>query len=209
MATAEQHLFGVCLLNDWSARDIQAWEYQPLGPFLAKSFASTISPWVVTTEALAPFRLPFERAAGEPKPLAYLDSKHNQQSGALDIQLRCEIESEDMPNTLLSTSSFKDSYWSIAQMLTHHASNGCNLQAGDLLGSGTISGPTPEQAGSLLELTNGGRTPIDIANGKQRTFLEDGDTIIMTGFCQKEGAVRIGFGEVRATVLPAKQEQTL
>lgn len=204
METAEHRLFGMCLLNDWSARDIQAWEYQPLGPFLAKSFASTISPWIVTAEALAPFRVPFTREEGEPQPMPHLDSAHNQQFGAFDIQLTCAIEAKDIPKTQLSQSNFKDAYWSIAQMLTHHASNGCNLQAGDLMGSGTLSGPTPEQAGSMLELTQGGKTPIEFENGQKRTFLSDGDSIIMAGHCEKAGAVRIGFGEVRSMVLPAK-----
>ncbi|MFQ3231673.1 fumarylacetoacetase [Reinekea sp.] len=204
METAEQRLFGICLLNDWSARDIQAWEYQPLGPFLAKSFASTISPWIVTAEALAPFRVPFTREEGEPEPMPYLDSVHNQKFGAFDIQLACAIEAKNLPRTQLSHSNFKDSYWSIAQMLTHHASNGCNLQAGDLMGSGTQSGPSLEQAGSMLELTQGGKVPIEFENGQQRIFLNDGDTIIMTGHCEAAGAVRIGFGEVRSMVLPAK-----
>ncbi|MDN3650841.1 fumarylacetoacetase [Reinekea marina] len=204
MEEAEQRLFGLCLLNDWSARDIQAWEYQPLGPFLAKSFASTISPWVITAEALAPFRAPFVREQGEPEPMPHLDSEYNQQYGAIDMELTCSIEAADVPLTQLSQSNFKDAYWSVAQMITHHASNGCNLMAGDLMGSGTQSGPTPEQAGSLLELTQGGKKPIAFENGQQRTFLNDGDSIIMTGYCKREGYVRIGFGEVRSTILPAK-----
>ena len=204
---SEQHIFGLCLLNDWSARDIQAWEYQPLGPFLAKSFASTLSPWVVTMEALAPFRTLYRRPDGDPQPLPYLSYEGRTGNGSLDIQLSVALntpamaEGEEMQ---LSQSSFKDSYWTAAQMVTHHASNGCNLQTGDLLGTGTQSGPEFEEAGSLLELTRGGKQPITLPNGEQRTFLQDGDTVIMRGWCEKAGAARIGFGEVRAKVLPAR-----
>ncbi|SHG76266.1 fumarylacetoacetase [Ferrimonas marina] len=206
---AEQHVFGVCVFNDWSARDIQAWEYQPLGPFLSKSFASTVSPWIVTLEALVPFRAGFVRDASDPQPLPYLDSDHNRQAGALDIQLECLLQTGAMAErgesaTRLSTSSFRHSYWTVAQMVTHHTVNGCNLQPGDLFGSGTQSGPKPEEAGSLLELSAGGKQAITLANGEQRTFLEDGDTVVMRAHCQREGVVRIGFGEVVSTVLPAK-----
>ncbi|MCP8686655.1 fumarylacetoacetase [Marinobacterium sedimentorum] len=206
---ADNHVFGLCLLNDWSARDIQAWEYQPLGPFLAKNFASTISPWIVTMEALAPYRQAFARDAADPQPLPYLSSEANSQSGALDIKLECLLQTQQMRNadqapTRLSTSSFKHSYWTIAQMVTHHTVNGCNLRPGDLLGSGTQSGPKPEEAGSLLELSAGGKKPINLPNGESRTFLEDGDAIIMRGFCAKDGAARIGFGEVISTLLPAR-----
>ncbi|MBU3001906.1 fumarylacetoacetase [Paraglaciecola arctica] len=207
--TAEQHLFGVCIFNDWSARDIQAWEYQPLGPFLAKSFASTISPWIVTMEALAPFRAKFTRPESDPQPLPHLSSEHNSEFGGLDIDLSCFIQTQAMHQnkqamTQLSQSNFKYSYWTPAQLITHHGSNGCSMRSGDLLGSGTQSGPTFEEAGSLLELSKGGKTPITLPNGEKRTFLEDGDTIIMRASCSKQGAVSIGFGEVVATVLPAK-----
>jgi fumarylacetoacetase len=206
---AEKHLFGVCIFNDWSARDIQAWEYQPLGPFLAKSFASTISPWIVTMEALAPYRSNFTRPETDPQPLPHLSSEQNTQNGGLDINLSCFIQTQAMLENKqqmaqLSKSNFKYSYWTPAQLITHHASNGCAMRSGDLLGSGTQSGPTYEEAGSLLELSKGGKIPIDLPNGEKRTFLEDGDSIIMRASCSKEGAVRIGFGEVVATVLPAK-----
>jgi fumarylacetoacetase len=206
---AEQHVFGLCLLNDWSARDIQAWEYQPLGPFLAKNFASTISPWVVTLEAMAPYRTTWNRDAADPQPLAYLESTDLRESGAFDIQLEVLLQTEKMraenvPAQRLSLSNFKHSYWTVSQLVTHHTVNGCNLRAGDLLGSGTQSGPLPEEAGSLLELTEGGKKTIDLDNGEQRIFIADGDTIIMRGWTQKDGAPRIGFGEVTGTLLPAR-----
>ena len=204
---AEDHIFGMCLLNDWSARDIQAWEYQPLGPFLAKSFASTISPWIVSFEALAPFRTSFSHPSEDPQPLPYLSSQYNSDNGGLDIQLESLLETEQMRNTgeapvKLSQSSFKHSYWTAAQMVTHHTVNGCNLQPGDLLGTGTQSGPTPEEAGSLLELSCGGKQAIHLKNGEQRTFLEDGDKVILRGFCEKANTARIGFGSVQSIVLP-------
>lgn len=207
--SAEDHVFGLCLFNDWSARDLQAWEYQPLGPFLAKNFASTVSPWIITTEALAPFRSSFAHPAEDPQPLPYLTSDFNSENGGMDVQLECLIETEQMraagdTPAKLSESSFKHSYWTVAQMVTHHTVNGCAMQPGDLLGSGTQSGPQHEEAGSLLELSRGGKEPITLPNGEQRTFLNDGDTIIMRGYCQRDGAVRIGFGEVVGTVLPAK-----
>jgi fumarylacetoacetase len=207
---AEDHVFGLCLLNDWSARDIQAWEYQPLGPFLAKSFASTISPWLVTMEALAPFRKCFERCTDDPQPLPYLTSARNSSAGAVDMQLEVYLLTEKMARDglqpeRLSHSNFADSYWTIAQMVTHHTVNGCNLRPGDLFGSGTMSGPEPEQGGSLLELSKGGKQALQLSNGEQRTFLEDGDTLILRGHCQNDSARRIGFGEVTATVLPAKK----
>jgi len=204
---AEAHLFGVALLNDWSARDLQAWEYQPLGPFLAKNFASTVSPWIVTTEALAPFRSPFERPPSDPAPLPYLDSLYNRAHGALDIQLEVLILTASMaaagtpPARLTLGGSREAAYWTAAQLVTHHTVNGCNLQPGDLLGSGTLSGPRPDQAGSLLELTEGGKRPITLPNGETRTFLEDGDTLILRGWCERPGARRIGLGEVRGTVV--------
>jgi fumarylacetoacetase len=207
--TAEEHIFGLCLVNDWSARDIQAWEYQPLGPFLAKSFATTVSPFVVTMEALAPFRVPaFERDAGDPKPLDYLNGETNKQFGGFDIKLEVYIQTQKMreENTepfLLSRSNMKDLYWTIAQMLTHHASNGCNLQTGDLMATGTVSGREKDERGCLLELTWRGKEPIELPNGETRRFLEDGDEVIMKGFCEREGFRRIGFGECRGKILSA------
>ncbi len=206
---AEDHLFGLCIFNDWSARDIQAWEYQPLGPFLAKNFASTISPWIVTMEALAPFRTAFAHPEDDPAPLPYLESQQNTDNGGLDIDLSCFIETQEMRESgqsmeRLADSNFKYSYWTLAQLVTHHASNGCAMRSGDLLGSGTQSGPDHEEAGSLLELSKGGKQPISLSNGETRTFLEDGDSIIMRASCSREGAIAIGFGEVVSTVLPAK-----
>jgi fumarylacetoacetase len=205
---AERHVFGLCLLNDWSARDIQAWEYQPLGPFLSKNFASTVSPWIVTLEALAPYRLPWTRPEGDPQPLAYLDSADTREVGAIDIQLEAALETSAMgragqPAARLSRTSFKHAYWTISQMVAHHTVNGCRLVPGDFLGSGTQSGPTPEEAGSLLELTAGGKQPVHLPNGEKRIFLEDGDTVILRAWCDKPGAARIGFGECRSTILPA------
>jgi fumarylacetoacetase len=204
---AEDHLFGVTLLNDWSARDIQAWEYQPLGPFLSKNFASTVSPWLVTTEALAPFRAPLTRPEGDPQPLPYLDGDFNRKAGLFDIMLEVLILTERMaesglaPERLTLGNAGTAAYWTAAQLLTHHTVNGCNLQSGDLLGSGTLSGPAASEAGSLLELTKGGKESVTLANGEQRTFLEDGDTLILRGWCERPGAVRIGLGEVCGTVL--------
>jgi fumarylacetoacetase len=208
IADAEAHIFGMCLLNDWSARDLQAWEYQPLGPFLAKNFATTISPWIVTLQALAPFRVPFVRPKNAPPPLPYLNSPWNRDVGAIDIRLEALIQSEAMrgrnePPHRLCATSFRHAYWTIAQLVAHHTINGCNLRAGDLLGTGTQSGPTPEEAGSLLELSVGGSQPIKIGPDEYRTFLEDGDTVIFRGWCERPGAVRIGFGEVQGRVLPA------
>jgi fumarylacetoacetase len=210
LTDAEQHLFGLVLLNDWSARDIQAWEYQPLGPFLAKNFATTVSPWVVTLEALAPFRVPFARAAGEPAPLPYLDAPQLRARAGIDIRLEVWLESAQMraagtAATRLSASSFADSWWTVGQMLTHHSVNGCNLCPGDLIGTGTQSGPLPQEAGSLLELTAGGRTALTLPSGEQRTFLEDGDRVRLRGYCERAGYVRIGFGEAVGTVLPARE----
>ncbi|WP_439134972.1 fumarylacetoacetase [Pseudomaricurvus sp.] len=204
MEEAEDYIFGLSLLNDWSARDIQAWEYQPLGPFLAKSFASTVSPWIITSEALLPFRAEFSRPEGDPQPLPYLASEANSVTGSFDVTLNCFVRTagSDRDNQV-SSSNFKHSYWTVAQMITHHTVNGCNLQPGDLLGSGTQSGPEPQEAGSLLELTQGGKVPVELANGEQRRFLEDGDSVIMRGYCEREGFRRLGFGEVVSTVLPA------
>jgi fumarylacetoacetase len=208
MADAEAHIFGICLLNDWSARDLQAWEYQPLGPFLAKNFATTISPWIVTLQALAPFRVPFVRPEDAPQPLPYLNSSGNRDAGAIDIRLDALIQSAAMrerhePPHRLSSTTFRHAYWTIAQLIAHHTVNGCDLHAGDLLGTGTQSGPTPEEAGSLLELSAGGSRPIQISREESRTFLEDGDSIIFRGWCEKPGMARIGFGDAQGRVLPA------
>jgi fumarylacetoacetase len=209
ISEAEKHIFGVCLVNDWSARDIQAWEYQPLGPFLAKNFATTISPYVVTMEALAPFRTPaFERDPDDPKPLDYLSDAKNEKFGGLDINLEVYIQTEKMRDEkvephLLSRSNTKDLYWTIGQMLTHHASNGCNLQTGDLMASGTVSGKEKSERGCMLELTWRGTEPIELPSGETRRFLEDGDEIIMRGYCEREGFRRIGLGECRGRILPA------
>ena len=204
---AEDHLFGVCLLNDWSARDLQAWEYQPLGPFLSKSFASTISPWIVTMEALAPYRSAFQRPAGDPQPLPYLDSPFNREHGVVDMTLEAWLQTAAMkeagvPAVRLSQASVAQAaYWTFAQLLAHHTVNGCNLQPGDLFGSGTLSGPAAGQGGSLLELSMGGKQQVTLPNGETRTFLRDGDTVTLRGYCAREGAARIGLGEVSGTVL--------
>ena len=207
MEAAEDHVFGLTLFNDWSARDIQAWEYQPLGPFLSKSFASTLSPWIVSLEALEPFRRAFKRPEGDPEPLAYLNSTQNSLKGAFDVQLEVLIQTRAMreaglPFERMSYSNFTEAaYWTVAQMVTHHTVNGCALRPGDLFGSGTLSGPKPEQAGSLLELTQGGKQHITLSNGETRTFLQDGDSIALKGWCERPGAKRIGFGECIGTVL--------
>jgi fumarylacetoacetase len=210
---AERHVFGLCLLNDWSARDVQAWEYQPLGPFLAKNFATTISPWIVTLEALAPYRLPWTRVASDPQPLQYLDSEQLRASGAVDMQLEAWIDTAQMRSAgvashRLSHSNFKHSYWTVSQMVAHHTLNGCNLQAGDLLGSGTQSGPTAGEAGSLLELTAGGKQTLSLPSGETRSFLADGDRVILRGWCEKPGHARVGFGEVAATVVAGQAAST-
>ena len=207
---AEDHIFGLCLLNDWSARDVQAWEYQPLGPFLSKNFSTTVSPWIVTLEALAPYRTAFTRPADDPQPLPYLSSAANSERGALDLQLSVAIETEQMraekkKAEVFTRTSYRHAYWTMAQLIAHHTVNGCNLQAGDLLGTGTLSGPTPSEAGALLEITEGGKKPLTLANGETRTFLQDGDAVVFSGWCEKPGAARIGFGECRATVLPARK----
>jgi fumarylacetoacetase len=203
---ADEHIFGIGLLNDWSARDIQSWEMHPLGPFLAKSFATTISPWIITLDALAPFRTAPARSPLAPQPLPYLDSRAHREGGALDIQMEVWIESVETRRagagaTRLSHTSFKHQYWTAAQMVTHHTVNGCNLQIGDLLGSGTVSGPSKEEAGALIELTEDGVKPVVLENGERRTFIEDGDVIILQGFCERDGFIRIGFGECRGEVL--------
>jgi fumarylacetoacetase len=210
MDQAEQHVLGICLLNDWSARDLQAWEYQPLGPFLSKNFATTISPWIVTLEALAPFRVPFRRPPEDPQPLPYLDGPANRESGSLDIQLQVGLQTPQMrqageADATVCRTSYRHAYWTLAQMVTHHTVNGCNLQSGDLLGSGTLSGPTLDQAGALIELTSGGKKPLQLPNGERRTYLEDGDAVVLRGWCEKAGAARIGFGECWGMVLPPRQ----
>jgi fumarylacetoacetase len=209
MESAEEHVFGFALFNDWTARDVQSWEYQPLGPFLSKNFASTLSPWIVTLDALAPFRTPYRRPAGDPDPLPYLDSPTNREQGAIDIELEVWIQTKRMRDAghagdRVSRSNYRDAYWTVAQLVAHHTVNGCNLRPGDLLGTGTLSGSEPDEAGSLLELTAGGKKPITLSNGETRAFLQDGDTVILRAFCQRDGFRRVGFGECRGTVLPAR-----
>ncbi|MEM9290790.1 MAG: fumarylacetoacetase [Acidobacteriota bacterium] len=204
---AEEHLVGLCLVNDWSARDLQKWEYQPLGPFLAKSFLTSVSPWVVTNEALAPFRVAaFERDAGDPQPLPYLSSKDNHQHGGIDLTVEAYLSTAAMRQqgiepVRLSRGSLRYLYWTPAQMITHHSSNGCNLQAGDLLASGTVSGPEKDSRGCLLELTWRGAEPIELPSGESRKFLQSGDEVIFKGYCESSGRVRIGFGECRGLVV--------
>lgn len=207
---ADEHIAGFCLLNDWSARDIQAWEYQPLGPFLSKSFASTISPWVVMPEALEPYRMPQPtRAHGDPQPLAYLLDEKDQTQGAFDITLEALLSTAAMrkagiaPQRITSSNTLR-MYWTVAQMIAHHTVNGCALQPGDLFGSGTLSGPDAQSYASLLELTDGGKAPLALSGGETRTFLEDGDEIILRARCVREGQVSIGFGECRAIVSAAR-----
>jgi len=208
-AEAFDHIAGFCLLNDWSARDIQGWEYQPLGPFLGKSFLTTVSPWVVTPEALAPFRIAQPpRPQGDPAPLPYLLDASDQAAGGLDIALDVflltpALGAKGLPPHQLCTSNARHLYWTVAQLVAHHTSNGCNLRPGDIFGTGTISGPTPNELGSLLEISQGGRQPITLASGESRRFLEDGDTVIMQARCTRDGFARIGFGECRGTVVAA------
>ncbi len=203
----EEHIFGLCLVNDWSARDVQAWEYQPLGPFLAKNFATSISPWIVSLEALAPFRVEaFEREVNDPQPLPYLSSSAQRERGGLDVTLEVLLLTEKMrlegaEPALLSRGNLRDIYWTIGQLLTHHASNGCNLRPGDLLASGTVSGASKQSRGSMLERAWRGSEPVDLPNGESRKFINDGDQIIMRGYCQREGYARIGFGECVGTVV--------
>ena len=206
---ADEHVFGFCLVNDWSARDIQAWEYQPLGPFLGKSFATTISPWVVTADALTPYRVPARhRDSADPAPLPYLFSKHDQEVGGLGITLEVSILSARMREAgmepyRVSAGAFNDMYWTTAQLVAHHTSNGCNLRPGDLLASGTVSGPTKESRGSLIERTWRGTEPLTLPPGESRAFLADGDEVIVRGWCERAGHPRIGFGECRGRVIPA------
>ena len=204
---AGSHLFGLCLVNDWSARDVQSWEYQPLGPFLAKNFATTVSPWVVTLDALEPFRGPAAtRPEGDPAPLPYLADPHDQACGAFDVTVEvwlstARMRAEQAPAVRVSHGRVADLYWTPAQMLAHHTSGGCNLRPGDLLASGTVSGPARENRGCLLELTRRGAEPLVLPTGETRTFLEDGDEVVMRGYAEREGAVRIGFGECRGVVV--------
>ncbi|MGA8026076.1 MAG: fumarylacetoacetase [Bryobacteraceae bacterium] len=199
ISRSEQHIAGVCLLNDWSARDIQRWEYQPLGPFLAKNFATSISPWVITTEALEPFRAPAKEH--DVPALPYLQAPN---PGAFDIVLEVWLRSALMPKAaLISRGFFKDMYWTLGQMVAHHASNGCNLRAGDLIGSGTVSGPERQNRGCLLEQTWKGSEPLQLPSGEKRTFLEDGDEVLLRGYCARDGFARIGLGQCSGVVLPA------
>lgn len=210
VAHAEAHLFGVCLVNDWSARDMQTWEYQPLGPFLAKNFATTVSPWVVTIEALTPFRVAaFARAPQDPPPLPYLFSPHNERLGGIDLSVEVYLRSAQMRDrgveaVRLSRSNLRQMYWTAAQMIAHHTSNGCNLRPGDLLASGTVSGETKDSRGCLLELTWRGTEPFTLPTGEQRRFLEDGDEITMRAACERDGFARLGFGECSGRVLSAE-----
>ncbi len=215
LADADSRVFGLCLVNDWSARDIQAWEYQPLGPFLAKSFLTSVSPWVVTLDALAPFRVPAApRGDGAPALLPHLDTTANTRSGGVDIALDVLLQTQAMrdagqPAERITQARFADQYWTIFQMLAHHTSNGCNLEPGDLLASGTVSsGEAPHQAGCLLEMTLGGARPLRLADGSERAFLEDGDEITLRGRCTRPGQVPIGFGECRGRVVPARASGT-
>lgn len=206
---AEDCLFGMCLLNDWSARDIQKWEYQPLGPFLAKSFATSISPWVVTLEALEPYRVPaFPRPEGDPAPLPHLDQAAGRERAGLDVKIELLLSTPRMRELgfdpfRLSGASTRDLYWTPGQMVAHHTSNGCNLRPGDLIGTGTISGPARENEGCLLEMTRGGKDSISLPGGETRRFLQDGDEVILRGYCEAEGFARIGLGQCTGRVLPA------
>ncbi|SDR44688.1 fumarylacetoacetase [Paraburkholderia tuberum] len=207
---ADSHVFGICLLNDWSARDIQSWEYQPLGPFLAKSFFTSLSPWIVTLEALEPYRTGFSRPEGDPAPMPHFWSPELATRGSIDIRVETLLQSAQMRTNgatpaSLSVSRYPDAYWAMSQLIAHQTSNGTNLCPGDLLGSGTLSGPDPASRACLLELTEGGKHPFTLPSGESRTFLEDGDTVIMRAWCERDGYRRIGFGECRATVLPARR----
>jgi fumarylacetoacetase len=208
IGAAADHIAGFCLLNDWSARDIQAWEYQPLGPFLAKSFGTTISPWVITPEALAPFRMAQPpRPDGDPTPLPYLWDDRDQREGALDVELDVllltpAMVARGMPPYRLGLSHTRHMYWTVAQLVAHHTSGGCDLRPGDLFGSGTISAPEPSGFGSLLEVTRGGTTPVDLPSVETRRFLADGDEVVLRARCRRDGAVGIGFGECRARIAP-------
>jgi len=209
LADADDHAFGYCLVNDWSARDIQTWEYQPLGPFLSKNFATTVSPWVVTAEAVEPYRVAAApRPPGDPPPLDYLKSEENERAGGIDATLEVQLSTAVMRESgtapvLLSRAPFSLMYWTMSQLLTHHASNGCNLRTGDLIASGTVSGPSPDALGCLLELTQRGANPLSLPTGETRKFLEDGDEVIMRGYLGGGSRPKIGFGECRGLILPA------
>ena len=204
---APHHIFGFCLVNDWSARDVQAWEYQPLGPFLAKNFATTVSPWVITSEAVEPYRVPaFFRPSADPRPLPYLLSDRDQKEGGLDLTIEVFISTAMMREAGLrpariSSASFSDMYWTTAQMLAHHASNGCNLRTGDLLASGTVSGPEKGMQGCLLELTKRGAEPLTLPSREERKFLLDGDEVILRGYLERDGSARIGMGECSGRIV--------
>ena len=210
IARAEEHLAGACLLNDWSARDVQKWEYQPLGPFLAKNFATSVSPWLVTLDALAPFRVPLvPRPSSDPEPLEYLRDATDRERGGFDIRVEAWLSTRAMrdrgrPAFRVSAASLREMYWTPAQMVAHHTSNGCNLRPGDLLASGTVSGPSEDAAGCLLERTAGGRRPLELPDGETRRFLEDGDEVVLRAFCERDGFARIGFGECRGVVVGAE-----
>jgi len=206
---AGQHIAGYCLLNDWSARDLQAWEYQPLGPFLAKNFLTSVSPWIVSADALEPFRSPMPaRPSGDPAPLPYLDDSADRASGGLSVQLQVTLSTEQMrkqglePHVLSRGSADAAMYWSAAQIVAHHSSNGCNLQPGDLIGTGTLSTDSDEGLGSLLEISRGGKQPIELPSGEKRSFLEDGDEVCLSAWCERDGAARIGLGECVGRVVP-------
>lgn len=212
---SEEHFFGICLVNDWSARDIQAWEYQPLGPFLAKNFATTISPWIVTMEALAPFRIPeFRREKSDPQLLPYLRSEENASNGGIDLHLEVYLTSQTMRSSglapcRLSRGNFREMYWTFGQMLAHHTGNGCNVRPGDLIASGTVSGPAKDSRGCMMELTWRGTEPLPLPSGETRKFLEDGDEVIMKGYCVRDGFRRIGMGECigRIANIPIKTRE--
>jgi fumarylacetoacetase len=206
---AERHIFGLCLLNDWSARDIQRWEYQPLGPFLGKNFQSNVSPWIVTLEALAPFRTAWRgRADGEPPALGYLSSPSNTERGGFDVHVSASLRTHRMAEQgyeplVLSHSNLRSMYWTLSQMLAHHTGGGCNMQPGDLVGTGTISATDPRHSGCLLEITRNGQDALLLPTGESRTFLADGDEVILSAYCEREGFRRIGFGTCGGAVLPA------
>jgi fumarylacetoacetase len=210
ISEAADHIAGYCLLNDWSARDLQAWEYQPLGPFLSKNFLTSVSPWVVSPQALAPFRQAMPpRPAGDPAPLPYLDDPIDRESGALEIQLQATLSTEQMraaglpPHVLSRGSAEAAMYWSAAQIVAHHSSNGCNLQPGDLIGTGTLSTDSADGLGSLLEISQGGKKPVELATGESRGFLEDGDEITLRAWCEGGGTARIGLGECVGRIVAA------
>lgn len=206
---AEQHVFGLCLLNDWSARDIQSWEYQPLGPFMSKNFAVTISPWIVTLEALAPFRVASGRSSDDHPPLPYLNDVTDRNAGGIDLHLEVRLQTARMRaagerSTKISDTNYRHAYWTLGQMIAHHTVNGCNLRPGDLLGTGTLSGPSRDQAAALIELTEGGLRPLTLTEEETRSWLEDGDSVVLRGWCESATHRRIGFGECVGNISPAR-----